>query len=393
VSTTPSTFAFDYFLDEEHETLRSTVEDFAHKVVGPRAAEIDEAGEFPYDIVSGMAAMGLFGLPFPENYGGMGGDYFALCLAIEELARVDSSVAITLEAAVSLGAMPVYRFGTDEQRKEWLPQLTSGEALGAFGLTEPDGGTDAGATRTRAALADGKWRIDGTKAFITNAGTGITSLITVTAVTGEANGRKEISSFLVPVPSPGLTTAKPYSKVGWHASDTREVSLAGVVVPEENLLGERGRGFANFLSILDEGRIAIAALAVGLAQGCVDESIAYATSRRAFGSAIGEFQAIQFKIADMAVRAHTARLAYHDAARRMLAGKPFKQYAAMAKLYASEIAVTNAREATQIHGGYGFMNEAPVARFWRDSKILEIGEGTSEVQRMLIARELGLPGA
>ena len=407
MSTTPSTSSFDYFLDEEHEALRSTVEDFAHRVVAPRAAAIDEAGEFPYDLVSGMAAMGLFGLPFPESYGGMGGDYFALCLAIEELARVDSSVAITLEAAVSLGAMPVFRFGTEEQRATWLPQLTSGSALAAFGLTEPDGGTDAGATRTRAVLTDGTWRIDGTKAFITNAGTDITSLVTVTAVTGEveadADGRaggrggssprKEISSFLVPVPRAGLTVAKPYSKVGWHASDTREISLAGVEVPAENLLGERGRGFANFLSILDEGRIAIAALAVGLAQGCVDESIAYATSRRAFGSAIGSFQAIQFKISDMAVRAHTARLAYHDAARRMLVGKPFKKQAAMAKLYASEIAVTNAREATQIHGGYGFMNEAAVARFWRDSKILEIGEGTSEVQRMLIARELGLPGA
>ena len=383
---------FDYPLNDEHEALRSTVEDFAHQVVAPRAAAMDEAGEFPYDIVAAMAGMGLFGLPFPEKYGGMGGDYFALCLAIEELARVDSSVAITLEAAVSLGAMPVFRFGTEDQRAEWLPQLTSGEALGAFGLTEPDGGTDAGATRTKAILDGEEWRIDGTKAFITNAGTNITRLITVTAVTGESAGRKEISSLLVPVPTDGLSVAPPYSKVGWHASDTREVSLAAVRVPSENLLGERGRGFANFLSILDEGRIAIAALAVGLAQGCVDESVKYATQRQAFGSAIGSFQAIQFKIADMAVRAHTARLTYHDAAARMLAGKPFKKQAAMAKLYASEIAVTNAREATQIHGGYGFMNEAPVARFWRDSKILEIGEGTSEVQRMLIARELGLPG-
>jgi short-chain 2-methylacyl-CoA dehydrogenase len=366
-------------------------------VVAPSAGALDEAGRFPYEIVAQMGRMGLFGLPFPEEYGGMGGDYFALCLAIEELARVDSSVAITLEAGVSLGAMPVFRFGTAEQRKEWLPKLTSGESLGAFGLTEPDGGTDAGATRTRAALRDGHWHIDGTKAFITNAGTDITALITVTAVTADADagsaGRKEISALLVPVPTGGLTVAPPYSKVGWHASDTREVSLSGVRVPESNLLGERGRGFANFLSILDEGRIAIAALAVGLAQGCVDESVKYAASRTAFGSQIGRFQAIQFKIADMAVRAHTARLAYHDAAARMLAGKPFKKQAAMAKLYASEIAVTNAREATQIHGGYGFMNESAVARFWRDSKILEIGEGTSEVQRMLIARELGLPGA
>ena len=384
---------FDYVLDDEHEALRSTVESFAHDVVAPKAAALDEAGEFPYDIVAAMGQMGLFGLPFPEEHGGMGGDYFALCLAIEELARVDSSVAITLEAGVSLGAMPVYRFGTDEQRKEWLPKLTSGEHLAAFGLTEPGGGTDAGATRTRAVLDDGSWRIDGTKAFITNAGTRITNLITVTAVTGETNGRKDISSILVPVPSDGLSVAPPYSKVGWHASDTREVSLSGVRVPQSNLLGERGRGYANFLSILDEGRIAIAALAVGLAQGCVDECVKYASQRTAFGSAIGAFQAVQFKIADMEVRTHTARLAYHDAAARMLAGKPFKKHAAMAKLYASEIAVTNAREATQIHGGYGFMNESAVARFWRDSKILEIGEGTSEVQRMLIARELGLPGA
>ena len=384
---------FDYALDDEHEALRSTVEEFAHEVVAPRAAAMDEAGEFPYEIVAQMGQIGLFGLPFPEEYGGMGGDYFALCLAIEELARADSSVAITLEAGVSLGAMPIYRFGSEAQRKEWLPRLVTGEILGAFGLTEPGGGTDAGATRTRAVLEGGDWVIDGTKAFITNAGTDITGLITVTAVTGETDGHKDISSIMVPVPSAGLSVAPPYSKVGWHASDTREVSLSGVRVPEANLLGERGRGYANFLSILDEGRIAIAALAVGLAQGCVDESVKYAGQRTAFGSAIGSFQAIQFKIADMATRVHTARLAYYDAAARMLAGKPFKEHAAMAKLYASDVAVTNAREATQIHGGYGFMNETPVARFWRDSKILEIGEGTSEVQRMLIARQLGLPGA
>jgi alkylation response protein AidB-like acyl-CoA dehydrogenase len=380
----------DYPLDDEHEALRCTVEEFAREVVAPRAAAIDEDGAFPYDIVASMAKMGLFGLPFPERYGGMGGDFFALCLAIEELARIDSSVAITLEAGVSLGAMPIFRFGTEKQRVEWLPKLASGERLGAFGLTEPGGGTDAGATRTRAHLENGEWVIDGTKAFITNAGTDITSVITVTAVTGENDGRKEISSIIVPVPSDGLSVAPKYSKVGWHASDTREVSLDGVRVAEANLLGERGRGYANFLSILDEGRIAIAALAVGLAQGCVDESVKYAKQRTAFGASIGSFQAIQFKIADMAVRTHTARLAYYDAAARMAAGQPFKKQAAMAKLHASEIAVTNAREATQIHGGYGFMNETPVARFWRDAKILEIGEGTSEVQRMLIARELGL---
>ncbi|HEX7107397.1 MAG TPA: acyl-CoA dehydrogenase family protein [Acidothermaceae bacterium] len=380
----------DYPLDDEHQALRCTVEEFAREVVGPRAAAMDEDGAFPYDIVDSMAKMGLFGLPFPEKFGGMGGDFVALCLAIEELARVDSSVAITLEAAVSLGAMPIFRFGTDEQRARWLPELASGRRLGAFGLTEPGGGTDAGATRTRATLRDGEWVVDGSKAFITNAGTDITSVITVTAVTGESAGRKEISSIIVPVPSDGLSVAPKYSKVGWRASDTREVSLDGVRVPESNLLGERGRGYANFLSILDEGRIAIAALAVGLAQGCVDESVKYARQRTAFGQPIGSFQAIQFKIADMAVRAHTARLAYYDAAARMAAGQPFKKQAAMAKLHASEAAVANAREATQIHGGYGFMNETPVARFWRDAKILEIGEGTSEVQRMLIARELGL---
>jgi alkylation response protein AidB-like acyl-CoA dehydrogenase len=380
----------DYSLPEEHEALRKTVEDFARTVVAPRATEMDESGEFPYDIVSQMAQMGLFGLPFPEDYGGMGGDYFALCLAIEELARVDSSVAITLEAGVSLGAMPVYRFGTEAQKQEWLPQLTSGQSLGAFGLTEPGGGSDAGATATRARLDDGEWVIDGTKCFITNAGTSLTKLVTVTAVTGERDGRKEISSILVPVPREGFSVAPKYSKVGWRASDTREITFSGVRVPEANLLGERGRGYANFLSILDEGRIAIAALAVGLAQGCVDESLKYAKERYAFGAPIGSYQAIQFKIADMEMRVHTARLAYYDAAARMLRGEPFKKQAAIAKLYASEIAVTNAREATQIHGGYGFINEFPVARYWRDSKILEIGEGTSEVQRMLIARDLGL---
>jgi short/branched chain acyl-CoA dehydrogenase len=320
----------------------------------------------------------------------MGGDYFALCLALEELARVDSSVAITLEAAVSLGAMPIFRFGTEEQKRRWLPDLLAGRALAAFGLTEPGGGTDAGATRTTARIVDGDWVINGTKCFITNSGTDITRLITVTAVTGEQEGRREISSIVVPVPHEGLTVAPKYSKVGWHASDTRELSFTDCRVPAENLLGERGRGYANFLTILDEGRIAISALATGLAQGCLDESVKYAKERTAFGTPIGKNQAIAFKIADMEVRTHTARLAWYRAAERMMRGEPFKKEAAIAKLYSSEIAVTNAREATQIHGGYGFMNEFPVARHWRDSKILEIGEGTSEVQRMLIARELGL---
>jgi short-chain 2-methylacyl-CoA dehydrogenase len=381
----------EYRLSDEQEQFRRTVEDFARAVVGPKAFDYDERCEFPYDVVKQMGDMGLFGLPFPEDYGGMGGDYFTLCLAIEELARVDSSVAITLEAAVSLGTMPVYRFGTEEQRRVWLPSLCAAEALGAFGLTEPGGGSDAGATKTTARLVEGEWVINGTKAFITNAGTDLTRLVTVTAVTGElAGGRKEISSIMVPVPRAGFSASKKYSKVGWHASDTRELSFADCRVPEENLLGERGRGYANFLSTLDEGRIAISALAVGLAQGCVDESVRYARQREAFGQNIGSYQAIQFKIADMEARAHVARLAYYDAAARMLVGRPFKKEAAIAKLFSSDAAVVNAREATQIFGGYGFMNEFPVARHWRDAKVLEIGEGTSEVQRMLIARELGL---
>ncbi len=381
----------DFRLSEDHQALRATVEEFAHKVVAPQIGDLYERCEFPYDIVRQMGQMGLFGLPFGEEYGGMGGDYFAFCLVLEELARVDSSVAITLEAAVGLGAMPIYRFGTEAQKREWLPRLTAGELLGAFGLTEPGCGSDAGGTETRAVLDGDAWVINGTKAFITNAGTDLTGLVTVTAVTGvDDDGRKEISAIIVPSGTPGFTVGQKYSKVGWNASDTRELSFVDCRVPAANLLGERGRGFAQFLRILDEGRIAIAALAVGLAQGCVDESVRYAREREAFGRPIGQHQAISFKLADMETRAHTARLAWYDAAARLVAGEPFKKQAAMAKLYSSEIAVTNAREATQIHGGYGFMNEYPVARMWRDSKVLEIGEGTSEVQRILIARELGL---
>ncbi|MEV4196856.1 acyl-CoA dehydrogenase family protein [Micromonospora globbae] len=381
----------DFRLTEEQEALRESVRDFAREVVAPVIAEHYEKHTFPYDVIRQMGKMGLFGLPFPEEYGGMGGDYFALCLALEELARVDSSVAITLEAAISLGAMPIYRFGTEEQKARWLPKLVSGEALAGFGLTEPGTGSDAGGTQTRAVLDGDEWVINGSKAFITNSGTDITALVTVTAVTGtRPDGSKELSTIIVPSGTPGFTVAPGYSKVGWTASDTHELTFDDCRVPADNLLGERGRGFAQFLRILDEGRIAIAALAVGLAQGCVDESLKYARERHAFGQPIGNYQAIQFKIADMEMRAHTARLAYYDAAARMLAGEPFKRQAAMAKLHASTIAVDNAREATQIHGGYGFMNEYPVARFWRDSKILEIGEGTSEVQRMIIARDLGL---
>ncbi|MEH0830276.1 MULTISPECIES: acyl-CoA dehydrogenase family protein [unclassified Micromonospora] len=381
----------DFRLSDEQEALRSSVREFAREVVAPTIAEHYEQHTFPYEIVRQMGKMGLFGLPFAEEHGGMGGDYFALCLALEELARVDSSVAITLEAAVSLGAMPIYRFGTEEQKAQWLPKLLSGEALAGFGLTEPGTGSDAGGTRTRAVLDGDEWVINGSKAFITNSGTDITALVTVTAVTGtRPDGGKELSTIIVPSGTPGFTVAPGYSKVGWTASDTHELTFGDCRVPAANLLGERGRGFAQFLRILDEGRIAIAALAVGLAQGCVDESIKYAKERQAFGQPIGNYQAIQFKIADMEMKAHTARLAYYDAAARMLAGEPFKRQAAIAKLHASTVAVDNAREATQIHGGYGFMNEYPVARFWRDSKILEIGEGTSEVQRMIIARDLGM---
>jgi short/branched chain acyl-CoA dehydrogenase len=385
----------DHRLPTEYEELRSTVAQFAQDVIAPKIGEFYEQEEFPYEIVREMGQMGLFGLPFPEEYGGMGGDYFALCLALEELARVDSSVAITLEAGVSLGAMPVFRFGTEEQKRTWLPKLCSGEMLGAFGLTEPECGSDAGGTRTTARLdeAAGEWVINGTKCFITNSGTDITGLVTVTAVTGrKEDGRPLISSIIVPSGTPGFTVSKKYSKVGWNASDTRELSFADCRVPAANLLGEEGRGYAQFLRILDEGRIAIAALSTGLAQGCVDQSVSYAQSRQAFGRPIGANQSIQFKIADMEMRTHTARVTWRDAASRLVHGERFKKEAALAKLYSSEIAVTNAREATQIHGGYGFMNEYPVARMWRDSKILEIGEGTSEVQRMLIARELGLTG-
>ena len=380
----------DLTLDEEYAALRETVADFAKTVVAPVVGGLYERGEFPYDLVRRMGAMGLFGLPIAEEYGGMGGDYFALCVALEELARVDSSVAITLEAAVSLGAMPIARFGTPEQKARWLPRLAAGDGLGAFGLTEPGGGSDAGATATTARLDGDEWVVNGAKSFITNSGTAITDVITVTAVTGVLDGRKEISAVVVPAGTPGLTVSEKYSKVGWASSDTRGLFFDDVRVPAGNLLGERGRGYAQFLATLDEGRVAIAALAVGLAQGCVDESLRYAHERVSFGRRIGEYQAVQFAIADMEARAHTARLAYYAAAARMLRGEPFKKEAAIAKLVASNAAMDNSRDATQIFGGYGFMNEYPVARFYRDAKVLEIGEGTSEIQRMVIARELGL---
>jgi short/branched chain acyl-CoA dehydrogenase len=377
-------------LPTEYRQLQAMVRSFAQQVVAPVSATHDEEHSFPYEVVAQMAEMGLFGIPFPEEYDGMGGDYFAHCLVLEELAKVDQSVAITLEAGVSLGAMPVFHFGTDEQKQHWLPRLARGDALGAFGLTEPGAGSDAGSTRTRARLVDGEWVIDGSKQFITNSGTDITELITVTAVTAETDGRKEITNFLVPRHTDGVTVEKAYNKVGWNASDTHPITFADVHIPEQKMLGERGRGFANFLRILDEGRIAIAALSVGAAQGCVDASVEYSKQRESFGRPISQYQGVSFKIARMEARAHTARLAYYRAAALMLAGRSFKKEAAVAKLVAGEAAMDNARDATQIFGGYGFMNEYVVARHYRDSKILEIGEGTTEVQLMLIARELGL---
>jgi butyryl-CoA dehydrogenase len=390
-----------YRLGDDHEELRATVAGFAHDVVAPVIGGYYERGEFPYDVVARMAKLGLFGLPFPEEYGGMGGDLFALCLAVEELARVDSSVAITLEAAVALGATPIYRFGTEEQCRRWLPDLCSGERLGAFGLTEPGGGSDIpGGMRTTARLDGGGWVIDGSKSFITNAGTAITSLVTVLAITGGRSGgggeggtgeRAEISAIIVPAGTPGFTVGREYSKVGWCASDTRELAFASCRVPADHLLGERrGQGYAQFLQILDEGRVAIAALATGLAAGCVSECQRQVAQRQAFGHRLGYYQGIQFMLADMEARAHCARLAWYDAAARLAAGEPAKKQAAIAKLTASNAAMDNARAATQIFGGHGYVNEYPVARFYRDAKVLEIGEGTSEVQRMIIARDLGL---
>ena len=376
-------------LSEEQQALRSLVREFAQAEIAPHAEAWDRDHVFPVDVVLRMGELGLFGLPFPEEYGGSGADLTTLCIAIEELARVDHSMAITLEAGVGLGANPIYSFGTEDQKQRWLPDLCAGRALGAFGLTEPEAGSDAGGTRTRATLDDAseEWVIDGEKAFITNSGTPITSIITVTARTGAG----EISAIVVPAGTAGLTVQPPYRKMGWHASDTHGLTFDGCRVPAANLLGERGRGFAQFLSILDDGRVAIAALAVGAIEACLELSTQYAKDRNAFGKPIGANQAVAFKCADLAVLAANARLLTYDAAWRRDTGRPFKQAAAMAKLYATEGAVTATREATQIFGGYGFIDETPVSRFYRDAKILEIGEGTSEIQRLVIARELGLP--
>ncbi len=378
-------------LSEEHQELAKTVRIFANQVIAPVAAKHDEDHTFPYEVMKQLGAMGIMGLPFPEDVGGMGGDFLSLCLAIEELGCVDQSVAVTVEASVSLGSMPIYRFGTEDQKKRFLPALMSGEALAAFGLTESDGGSDASGLRTTARLENGEWIINGSKTFITNSGTSITSLAIVACVTGtKPDGSKEISTIIVPNGTPGFTVDPAYRKLGWHASDTHPLSFNNVHVPESNLLGDRGRGYAIFLQSLDEGRIAIAALAVGAAQGCINESLRYAKERKAFGKFIGEHQSIAFKIAEMEARTHVARLAYYHAAALAAGGKDFKTEASIAKLVASNAAMDNARDATQIFGGYGFMDEFLVARHYRDSKILEIGEGTSEVQKMLIARSLGL---
>jgi short/branched chain acyl-CoA dehydrogenase len=379
---------------DEQDALRKVVREFAEAEIAPHVTTWDRDHTFPVDVVQKMGELGLFGIPFPEEYGGGGSDLTTLCVAIEEIARVDQSLAVTLEADVGLGAGPIFRFGTEEQREKWLPDLVAGRTLAGFGLTEPEAGSDAGGTRTRAVLdgAAGEWVIDGEKAFITNSGSPITSLVTVTARTEtERTDRPEISTIIVPSGSPGFEVQAPYRKMGWHASDTHGLTFTGCRVPEANLLGARGRGFAQFLELLDEGRVAIAALAVGVIRCCLDESVRYANDRQAFGRPIGVNQAVSFACSDLAVMAESAALLTYQAAWRRDTGRPFKQAAAMAKLHATEAAVTATRMATQIFGGYGFMDETPVARHYRDAKILEIGEGTSEVQRMVIARELGLP--
>jgi short-chain 2-methylacyl-CoA dehydrogenase len=384
-------------LSREHEEFRRSVREFAQAEIAPHAAQWDRDHHFPTDVVTKMGDLGLMGLTAPEEYGGAGedGDFTSLCVAIEEIGRVDQSMGITLEAAVGLGINPILTFGTDDQKKTWLPDLVAGRTLAGFGLTEPGAGSDAGATKTRAELVDGEWVVNGSKQFITNSGSSITSLVTVTARTGtREDGRAEVSTIIVPSDTPGFTAEKAYDKLGWHASDTHPLTFEDVRVPESNLLGDRGRGFAQFLATLDDGRVAIAALAVGAIQACLDMSVEYAGERTTFGVPIGTKQGVAFQVADLQVMLEASRALTYKAAAMKDAGRPmkeFKQAAAIAKLYATESAVTATRIATQVFGGYGFMEEYPVARFYRDAKVLEIGEGTSEVQRMLIARGLGLP--
>jgi short/branched chain acyl-CoA dehydrogenase len=379
----------DFDLTDEQRLLRDTVREFARAEVAPVAEELDREKRFPYEIVGKLGELGLMGIPFPQEYGGGGADTLSYVLAVEELARVDSSVCITMAAHTSLGTMPIWLWGTDEQKDEWLPVLCSGRKLASFGLTEPEAGSDAGNVRTTARLEDGEWAIDGAKQFITNSGTDVSGCVSITAVTGERDGRKEISNLIVPSGTPGYVVGEAYRKMGWNASDTRPLAFEGCRVPESNLLGRRGDGFKNFLHILDGGRIGVAAMGVGLAQGALDEAISYAKERRAFGQAISKFQSIQAKIADLSAQVEAARLLTWRAALEKDAGRSFTLTAAQAKLITGRLAVRASEEAVQIHGGYGYIEEYPVCRFYRDAKILTIGEGTDEVQQMVIARQLG----
>jgi short/branched chain acyl-CoA dehydrogenase len=376
----------NFDLDQEHELVRSTVREFAQERVAPVAEELDREGRFPYELVAELGELGLMGMTIPEEFGGAGADTVSYAIAVEELTRVDSSVAITLAAHHSLGTLPIYYYGTDEQKREWLPDLAAGKKLAAFGLTEPEAGSDAGATRTRAELRDGEWIVNGAKIFITNAGTDITACVTITARTGE----DETSNIIVPNGTPGYEISKPMKKLGWRASDTRELSFKDCAVPEGNLLGPRGKGYQQFLEILDGGRISVAAMGVGLAQGAYDLAHAYALERKQFGQPIGRFQAVQFKLADMATEIEAGRTMVYKAAWLKDQGRDFGLAAAQAKLYTGELSNRAVNWGLQIHGGYGYMDEYAISRLYRDQKILEIGEGTNEVQRMVIARHLGL---
>jgi short/branched chain acyl-CoA dehydrogenase len=376
-------------LSDEQKMIRDTVREFARAEVAPVAEELDRNHAFPYEIVAKLGKLGLMGIPFPQEYGGGGADTLSYALAVEELGRIDSSVCITMASHISLGTMPIYLWGSEEQKSEWLPKLCSGERLGSFGLTEPEAGSDAGNVRTTAKLVDGEWVVNGAKQFITNPGTEISGCVTITAVTGESDGRKEVSNVIVPKGTPGYEIGEPYRKMGWHASDTRPLAFEDCHVPEASLLGRRGEGFKNFLHILDGGRIGVAAMSVGLAQGALDEALAYAKERQAFGQSISKFQTIQAKIADLSAQIEAARLLTWRAALEKDAGESFTLTAAQAKLLTGRLAVRATEEAVQIHGGYGFIEEYPVCRFYRDAKVLTIGEGTDEVQQMVIARQLG----